>query len=175
MGNPRTSNCTFSSIDEGEDGAGEWHGIDIGGFSSVFNGNNGGDIIACSQIEENANHEGGHDGRDVPFNWCNEGGPASDTGGNHLSDNSGVLAYVRILEAGRSGVDDILIHRRRPALILGAVGYETQISNVQIKGAAGNGIQLWGGTVNLSKVVIADTYNSDIDVQRGYVRAMFST
>ena len=23
---------TFSSIDEGEDGAGEWHGIDIGGF-----------------------------------------------------------------------------------------------------------------------------------------------
>ena len=75
---------TFSSIDEGEYGAGEWHGIDIGGFSSVFNGNNGGDIIACSQIEENANHEGSHDGRDVPFNWCNEGSAASDIGGNHL-------------------------------------------------------------------------------------------
>ena len=82
--------------------------------------------------------------------------------------NSGVLAYVRILEAGRSGADDILIHRRRPALILGAVGYETQVSSVQIKGAAGDGIQLWGGTVNLSKVVITDTYGSDIDVQGGY-------
>ena len=49
---------TFSSIDEGEDGAGEWWGIDIGGFSSVYNGNNGGDIIACAEKEENANHEG---------------------------------------------------------------------------------------------------------------------
>ena len=99
---------TFSSIDEGADGLGEWWGIDIGGFSSIYNGNNGGDIIACTQREENANHEGSHDGRDVPFNWCNEASAASDIGGNHLSDNSGVLAYVRILEAGSSiGEDDI--------------------------------------------------------------------
>ena len=62
-----------------------------------------GTSLRARKIEENANHEGGHDGRDVPFNWCNEGGPGEDTGGNHLSDNSGVIAYVRILEAGRSG------------------------------------------------------------------------
>ncbi|MDA9915815.1 thrombospondin type 3 repeat-containing protein [Luminiphilus sp.] len=95
---------TFSSIDEGEDGAGEWQGIDIGGFSSVFSGNHGEDIEACVNRGENeSNDSSDSDGRNVPFNWCNENSPASNIGGDHLSDNSGVLAYVRILEAGRSG------------------------------------------------------------------------
>ena len=53
-------------------------------------------------------------------------------------------------------------------MILGAVGYETQISMCRSR-VLGNGIQLFGGTVNLSKVVIADTYNSDIAVERGYM------
>ena len=58
---------TFSSIDEGADGLGEWWGIDIGGFSSIYNGNPS-EAIACTQrVVENANHEGSHDGRDVPL------------------------------------------------------------------------------------------------------------
>jgi hypothetical protein len=159
---------TFSSVDEGEDGAGEWRGIGIGGFSSVFSGNYGEDIDACVNIGENeSNDSRDSDGREVPFNWCNEDSPVGNVGGDHLSDNSGVLAYVRILEAGRAGNGD-LPYSRRTALNLAGVGHATQISNVQIKGAAGNGIRLWGGTVNLSRLVIVDTYGSDIDVQGGY-------
>ena len=87
---------TFSSIDDGYDGVGEWGGIALLGFAPIYYGDSH-ETDACF------NRDGNNTGRDLseaPFNWCNDGSNYGNAGGDHFADSSGSLRYLRILESG---------------------------------------------------------------------------
>ncbi|MCP5145028.1 MAG: hypothetical protein H6978_09415 [Gammaproteobacteria bacterium] len=98
-------------------------------------------------------------GTDVP----GEGGTGT-YGGNEPTDNSGVLRYVRIMFGGNFVDASTQIN----GLSLQAVGNGTLIENVQVHNNADDGIELFGGTVNLRNIVITGSADDSIDWVQGY-------
>ena len=70
-------------------------------------------------------------------------------GGKDLNCSSGILRYVRIEYAGKRLKDG----GNYSGLFLAAVGNKTIIENVMVSYSAGNSFEIWGGAVNLEKVV----------------------
>lgn len=93
-----------------------------------------------------------------------EGGINRNYGGNDNNDNSGVLRYVRIEYAGYVASANSEVN----ALSLGAVGSGTQIDHIQIWYPKDDGIECWGGAVNLKYVSIFGTSDDDLDFDFGY-------
>lgn len=94
-----------------------------------------------------------------------EGIPSDETriiyGGNDPMDNSGVLKYVSI----RHGGSDIGSDNEINGLTLGGVGAGTTIDFVEVFANKDDGIELFGGTVNITHAVVAfvgdDSYDFD--------------
>lgn len=92
--------------------------------------------------------------------------PRLPYGGDVPAHDCGRLRYVRIEFAGSSV--------GRPGLALMACGTRTSIDHVQVHVSADNGIDLRGGTVDLSHVVVTSPIDSGIDWDRGWTgRAQF--
>lgn len=70
-------------------------------------------------------------------------------GGTAASDNSGALAYVRIENAGVN----FATNKNFNGLSLYGVGSDTKVENIAVVNGAEDGIQLYGGTVNVSNIV----------------------
>ncbi|SMP24556.1 hypothetical protein [Chryseobacterium profundimaris] len=70
-------------------------------------------------------------------------------GGTVATDNSGSLTYVRIENAGITFAAD----KNFNGLSLYGVGSDTKVENIALVNGAEDGIQLYGGTVNLSNIV----------------------
>lgn len=70
-------------------------------------------------------------------------------GGTSDTDNSGSLTYVRIEYAGA----DFTTGKKFNGLSLFGVGRETKVENIALVNGAEDGIQLYGGTVNVSNIV----------------------
>lgn len=97
-----------------------------------------------------------------------EGIPASDPngryGGTNDADNSGVLKYVSIRHGGANIGEGNEIN----GLTLGAVGSGTEISNIEIVANADDGIEWFGGTVNVSNVVVWNAGDDAIDTDQAW-------
>ena len=97
-----------------------------------------------------------------------EGIPASDTnakfGGTNASDNSGVFNYVSIRYAGTIIAPDNEIN----GLSLGGVGSGTTISNLELMAAKDDGIEFFGGTVNVSNVLVWSQADDGLDIDEAY-------
>jgi hypothetical protein len=97
-----------------------------------------------------------------------EGVPASETlglyGGDAADDNSGSITYVSIRHGGTvlSGGSEI------NGLTLGGVGSGTVIDNIEIFANVDDGVEFFGGTVNVTNILI--TYQGDdaIDIDQAY-------
>jgi hypothetical protein len=72
-------------------------------------------------------------------------------GGTVSNDNSGSFTYVKIEYAGA----DFAAGKKFNGLSLFGVGSETKIENIAVLNGAEDGIQLYGGTVNVSNIVSA--------------------
>lgn len=145
---------TFSSLDPGYDGLGEWGGVIIAGFAPQYGQGGTG---ACFATNEQGD------------NFCNvvgEGGAEIDSifGGNLAADDSGVFKYVRIAEGGRIAGPNNEIN----GLTLQGVGHSTEISNVQVHNNLDDGIEWFGGTVDLKYAVLTGNDDDDIDFDEGY-------
>ncbi|WP_045826305.1 hypothetical protein [Teredinibacter turnerae] len=141
---------TFSSLDEGYDGTGEWAGVVVQGFAPQYGG---GDTGACYGTGTTCNIEG-EGGTDIGY-----------YGGSIEDDNSGVIRYVRIAEAGQvAGLNNEV-----NGLTLQGVGYGTTVEYVQIHGNLDDGIEWFGGTVNVKYAVLTNNDDDDIDFDEGYV------
>ncbi|MFT6903554.1 MAG: hypothetical protein ACJAS1_000198 [Oleiphilaceae bacterium] len=79
-------------------------------------------------------------------------------------DNSGILDYVIIKYSGFEVEKD----KELNGLSLGSVGSETQISNIAIIGSADDGIEFWGGTVNVDNLFVYNAGDDSIDTDQGY-------
>ena len=85
-------------------------------------------------------------------------------GGTADTDNSGSFTYVSIRHGGSLiGADNEI-----NGLTLGSVGSGTTINNVEVFSNLDDGIEFFGGTVNVDNLVIAYPGDDGIDVDEGY-------
>ena len=97
-----------------------------------------------------------------------EGIPASDTnglyGGNDNSDNSGEINYVSI----RHGGAEIGEGNEINGLTLGGVGSGTSIANVEVVANVDDGIELFGGFVDVSNALVWGQGDDGLDIDQAY-------
>lgn len=85
-------------------------------------------------------------------------------GGNKTEDNSGVLSYVQINYAGARSTQDI----EHNGLTLNGVGNRTRIENVYVLESADDGIEFFGGTVNVTNLLVVNPDDDMFDFTQGY-------
>lgn len=85
-------------------------------------------------------------------------------GGSNAADNSGVLNYVQINYAGARSTQDI----EHNGLTLNGVGNGTRIENIYILESADDGIEFFGGTVNVTNLLVVNSDDDMFDFTQGY-------
>ena len=97
-----------------------------------------------------------------------EGIPASDSnglyGGSDNNDNSGVIRYIQIRHGGTLLGDDNEIN----GLTLGGVGSETTIEYVEVIGNVDDGIECFGGSVNINHALVWAQGDDAFDIDQSY-------
>jgi hypothetical protein len=81
-----------------------------------------------------------------------------------LADNSGSLKYVKILNSGITMETDKEIN----GLSLVGVGSGTTIEDITVELSDDDGVEIWGGTVNLTNVTISKCSDDHFDIDDGY-------
>lgn len=85
-------------------------------------------------------------------------------GGNKSDDNSGILKYLLVKHAGF----EVALDKELNGISLGGVGSGTTIDYVEVYNNADDGIELWGGTVNLKHILLVGNGDDGFDVDHGY-------
>jgi len=85
-------------------------------------------------------------------------------GGDDDSDSSGSMSYISIRHSGTqlAGGDEI------QGLTLGGVGSGTTVNHIEIVGSNDDGIEIFGGSVNIDNVVIFGQRDDALDIDQGY-------
>jgi len=85
-------------------------------------------------------------------------------GGADTADDSGIMSHVIIKHTGYAVEAD----KELNGLSLLAVGNGTQLHDIAVIGSADDGIELWGGTVNLTNVYVYNAGDDSLDTDLGY-------
>lgn len=97
-----------------------------------------------------------------------EGIPPSDQnglyGGTDANDSSGELSYISI----RHGGSNIGEGNEINGLTLGGVGKGTQISNIEVVANQDDGVEWFGGTVDVSNVLVWNAGDDAIDTDQAW-------
>ncbi len=97
-----------------------------------------------------------------------EGIPTSEVrglyGGSDDADNSGKLAYISI----RHGGTDIGAGNEINGLTMGGVGSGTSVSHIEIIANNDDGVEFFGGTVNVSNICISYCGDDNVDYDEGW-------
>lgn len=97
-----------------------------------------------------------------------EGIPASDTfglyGGDNDADNSGVFQFVSIRHAGAIIGEGNEIN----GLTLGGIGSGTVVNNIEIVGNEDDGIEIFGGTVDVQNVLVWAGGDDGLDLDEAW-------
>jgi len=122
-----------------------------------------GGVIVLGSARISASNENG-DVSEVQI----EGIPTSDPnglyGGNNDADNSGVIKYISI----RHGGTNIGSGNEINGLTLGGVGSGTVIENVEVVANQDDGIEWFGGTVNVKNVVVWNVGDDGLDTDQSW-------
>ncbi|MDQ0593159.1 hypothetical protein QFZ37_001528 [Chryseobacterium ginsenosidimutans] len=111
--------------------------------SSAATSGSWGGLIVCGKAPINTGTSGSSEIGNSPY------------GGTASADNSGSLTYVRIENAGI----DFATGKKFNGLSLFGVGSETKVENIALVNGAEDGIQLYGGTVNVSNIISVGNEN----------------
>ncbi len=97
-----------------------------------------------------------------------EGIPPSDTnglyGGSNDADNSGIIKYISIRHGGANIGEGNEIN----GLTLGAVGSGTVIENVEVIGNQDDGIEWFGGAVNVKNAIVWNAGDDALDTDQAW-------
>lgn len=97
-----------------------------------------------------------------------EGIPVSDAnglyGGTNDADNSGVITYISIRHGGANIGEGNEIN----GLTLGGVGSGTTIHHVEVIANQDDGVEFFGGTVNISDVIVLNAGDDAIDTDQSW-------
>ena len=90
--------------------------------------------------------------------------PEGNYGGSNAADNSGVFTYVSI----RFGGTNIGEGNEINGLTLGGVGNGTTINHVEVLGNVDDGIECFGGTVNIDHALVMYQGDDAFDIDQAY-------
>ncbi len=97
-----------------------------------------------------------------------EGIPADETyglyGGNDATDDSGIIRYISVRHGGTLIGEGNEIN----GITLGGVGSGTVIEYVEVVGNKDDGVEWFGGTVNVSNVLVWAADDDAIDIDQAY-------
>jgi len=97
-----------------------------------------------------------------------EAGDVADTFGavDHANDgeSSGALHHVVIMHTGF----EVEVDKELNGLSLGGVGSGTSITNVAIVGGSDDGMEIWGGTVDVTGLYVYNAKDDSVDTDLGY-------
>jgi hypothetical protein len=123
-----------------------------------------GGLIVLGKAPISASNDNNEDVSEVQI----EGIPTSDGnglyGGTDPADNSGVLKYISI----RHGGANIGAGNEINGLTLGGVGTGTVVEYIEVVGNQDDGIEWFGGTVNVSNVVVWNAGDDAIDTDQSW-------
>ncbi|MBU3727922.1 MAG: hypothetical protein FGM37_01550 [Phycisphaerales bacterium] len=85
-------------------------------------------------------------------------------GGGNDDDDSGSLSYVSFRYGGRV----IGLNNELNGLSLGGIGRQTVIDHMEIMNNVDDGIEIWGGTVNLQNFAIWNIGDDSLDIDQGW-------
>lgn len=159
-----------SANDDGtwREAANEWGNLTIMGnaliSASDFDGqplsvNNGGNIRQNTKIPDGLN-ERQMEGLVAGF----EGDSKVLFGGNDDDDDSGTISYLSIRFGGRV----LGLGNELNGLSLGGIGRGTDIDHVEVMNNVDDGIEIWGGTVNLKYISIWNIGDDSFDIDEGW-------
>lgn len=113
----------------------------------------------------------------APINACAAGTPVCEAvsegikveqvkfGGNSPAESSGKLSYVRVEYSGYPIAPDNELN----GITFNGVGSGTVVENVQVHKSADDGIEMFGGTVNMRNIVLTGNEDDSLDWDMGYV------
>ncbi|MDF1763758.1 MAG: hypothetical protein P1U57_10140 [Oleibacter sp.] len=92
-------------------------------------------------------------------------GAAGKFGGFNNADSSGTLQYVIVTEAGSilSNGDEL------NGIGFMGVGYGTTVDHIQVHGNADDGVEFFGGAVDIKNIILTANQDDSIDWDEGYV------
>lgn len=85
-------------------------------------------------------------------------------GGTNPNDNSGKITYLTLAYTGARSSADV----EHNGLTLNGVGDGTVIENIYIPYGADDGIEIFGGTVNVKNILVVDSDDDMFDFTQGY-------
>ncbi|MFN3244274.1 MAG: hypothetical protein ACE37K_22405 [Planctomycetota bacterium] len=88
----------------------------------------------------------------------------NDYGGGDDNENSGTIAYCSFSYGGIASIPG----KELNGLSLGGIGRGTDIHHVEILNNIDDGIEVWGGTVNLSYISIWNIGDDSLDIDQGW-------
>lgn len=107
----------------------------------------------------------------APLNTCDSGvceavgeGDSGAYGGDDPSDSSGVLKYVRVQFAGDKVTDEDELN----GIAFQGVGSGTVVDYIQVHRNADDGVEFFGGTVNVKHIVLTHNEDDSIDWTQGF-------
>lgn len=153
-----TSPIIFTSTNDNmtswREGANEWGNLTIMGDAYISASDQTGNTATFG------NNQAPMEGLTADF--------AGDTkvlyGGTNDNDDSGIIAYVSIRYGGKV----VSLAKELNGLSLGGIGRETDIHHIEIMNNVDDGIEVWGGTVNLSFLNIWNIGDDSLDIDQGY-------
>jgi hypothetical protein len=127
-------------------------------------------IMGRAYISENAvtSNTAGFNANNIAAMEGLVGGSANDPnvlyGGGNDDDDSGSLSYVSFRYGGRV----IGLNNELNGLSLGGIGRNTIIDHMEIMNNVDDGIEVWGGTVNLQYFSIWNIGDDSFDIDQGW-------
>jgi hypothetical protein len=143
-GDPRTGDW--------RQGANEWGNVTIMGDAFMNDHNVVGNVAAC-----NAANRGNMEG-------LTRGTSDDQYGGGNDNDDSGVFKYVSLRYGGLNVAAAVELN----GLSLGGLGRETDIHHIDVMNNLDDGVEVWGGTVNLKYLNIWNVGDDSLDIDQGY-------
>ena len=106
----------------------------------------------------------GEDGGEDDIEGIATGYDWTKYGGSLDADSSGTLNYISIRHSGTAlGNGDEI-----QGLTLGGVGSGTTVTNIEIVGSDDDGIEIFGGTVNVTNLTVWAQSDDAVDLDEGY-------
>jgi len=136
------------------EGANEWGNLSIEGRAYISE-----NAIATNTLAPNSANYGELEGLVLP-----PGDLKGRYGGGNDNDDSGTVKYVSIRYGGKI----VTLNNELNGLSLGGIGRGTDIHHVEIMNNVDDGIEIWGGTVNLKYISIWNIGDDCLDIDQGY-------
>ncbi|WP_101925377.1 MULTISPECIES: hypothetical protein [Luteimonas] len=93
-----------------------------------------------------------------------EGTNGSQYGGNYAADDSGVMRYVRVAYSGF----EIAPGNELQGITLGGTGSGTTLEFLQVHNSSDDGIEIFGGSTNLRRIVVTGADDDSLDTDTGW-------